>query len=73
MCSSFEEQKTKGACLFCTHAETTYDDWKLFKRKVREFFNVTIDRIHCPRRFRGGQIRGVPIHIVVIDESRRLQ
>jgi hypothetical protein len=63
-----EEQPSKGACLFCTHTETNYDDWKLFRKKVREFFNVNVDRRHCPTRFRGGAVRGVPVRLVVMDE-----
>jgi hypothetical protein len=65
----FEEQRTQGACLFCTHAETTYDDWKLFRQKVREFFAVTVDRRHCPKRFVGGALRGVAVRIVVLDDK----
>lgn len=48
------EQKEKGECLFCTHAQTTEDDWNLFVEKMRELFNVTIGRLHMPIRFSVG-------------------
>lgn len=47
----FEEQQTKGACLFCTHGLTTVEDWFLFVEKMKELYDVDVDFRHTPMRF----------------------
>jgi len=46
------EQSAYGECLFCTHAETTYMDWRTFCKKMRTIFGVRVAVRHMPKRFR---------------------
>lgn len=41
-----------GECLYCTHDQTTADDWDLFVAKVFEYFQIRIGSSHKPVRFR---------------------
>jgi hypothetical protein len=47
-----DEQQEKGQCLFCTHEPVTAEDWKLFRAKMLEHFNIKVSDLYKPRRFR---------------------
>lgn len=41
-----------GECLFCTHERTTAVDWELFVMKMKALYNVVVEEVHKPTRFR---------------------
>jgi hypothetical protein len=44
---------TSDGCLYCTHSETTLDDWFIFVGAMIGFHGVTVDpRRYMPERFR---------------------
>lgn len=47
-----EQQREKGECLFCTHVETTAEDWLQFVAKMQELHGVTVSERYRPYRFR---------------------
>lgn len=51
-CSPTEQRRAGSQCLFCTHTETTRDDWELFKTKVLELYGISVDDTHCPTRLK---------------------
>ena len=55
-----DEQKEKGQCLFCTHDQTTNEDWDLFVEKVHEYFGIAVSVDLKPKRLQHGLIGGVP-------------
>lgn len=42
---------TGNECLFCTHTETTRDDWLLFVHKMNELYGIKIATRFTPVRF----------------------
>lgn len=45
-----ELQNLEGECLFCTHSETTKEDWEVFKTKMKECFGIEVPDKHKPKR-----------------------
>jgi len=35
-----EQERTGVECIFCTHGNTTYEDYMLFQEKMKEFYNL---------------------------------
>jgi hypothetical protein len=48
-----EKQLQMGQqCLYCTHTETTKEDWETFKAKMLELHQVTVSDRYMPKRFK---------------------
>ncbi len=47
-----EQQCIEGECLFCTHENTTAEDWPTFVAKCKEHFGIDVPEEHMPDRFR---------------------
>lgn len=47
-----EEQMNGGECLYCTHSETTKEDWEAFKTKMLELHDIKVSDRYMPRRFK---------------------
>jgi hypothetical protein len=43
-----KDQQQKGECLYCTHEQTTPDDWPTFVAKMREHHGVEVPEKHRP-------------------------
>lgn len=45
-------EQHNGECLYCTHGQSTAQDWDTFVLKVYEHFEIRVGNAHKPVRFR---------------------